>query len=134
VNRSDGLNGTLMPVSAPKLNPKANQGAINANLRALDRSGAACRKWVRTGFKVKSFTGVLWDTGAWSASKRASTVDLSGDAKSETSAPSVAAAGKRNGVDSSAVASEKSNSGDAATPLPVAVEIDVVSSPAVVVA
>jgi hypothetical protein len=133
VDCSDGLNGTLMPVSAPKLNPKANQGAINANLRALDRTGAACRKWVRSGFKVKSFTGVLWDTGAWSASKRASTVDLSGDAKSETSAPSVAA-GKQNGVDSSAVASEKSISGDAGTPLPVAAEIDVASSPAVVVA
>jgi hypothetical protein len=123
-----------MPVSAPKLNPKANQGAINANLRALDRSGAACRKWVHTGFKVKSFTGVLWDTGAWSATKRASTVDLSGDAKSDTSAPSVAAAGKQNGVDSSAVASEKSNSGDAGTPLALAVDLELASSPAVVAA
>jgi hypothetical protein len=123
-----------MPVSAPKLNPKANQGAINANLRALDRSGAACRKWVRTGFKVKSFTGVLWDTGAWSSSKRASTVDLSGDAKSETSAPSVAPAGKLNGVDSSAIASEKSNSGDAGTPLPITIDIEVASSPAIVAA
>ncbi len=120
-------------MSAPKLNPKANQGAINANLRALDRSGAACRKWVRMGFKVKSFTGVLWDTGAWSAGKRASTVDLSGDAKSETSAPSVAPI-KQNNVDSSAVASDKSNSGDAGTPMAATVEMEAASSPAVAAA
>jgi hypothetical protein len=50
-----------------KLGPKANQGAINAGLRALDRSGAPCRKWARGGFKVKSFTGVTWEIPRWTA-------------------------------------------------------------------
>jgi hypothetical protein len=75
---------------------------------------------------VKSFTGVLWDSGAWSSRAM---LDLSGDAKSETSAPSVAA--KQN-PDSSAVASEKSNSGDGGTPVPAIVEA--ASSPAVAAA
>ncbi|KAI1646240.1 DUF1711-domain-containing protein [Daldinia loculata] len=50
-----------------KLGPKANQGAINAGLRALDRSGAPCRKWNRGGFRVKSFTGVIWEVPRWTA-------------------------------------------------------------------
>ncbi|KAI1778404.1 DUF1711-domain-containing protein [Hypoxylon cercidicola] len=50
-----------------KLGPKANQGAINAGLRALDRSGAPCRKWARGGFRVKSFTGVMWEIPRWTA-------------------------------------------------------------------
>ncbi|KAI0885821.1 DUF1711-domain-containing protein [Annulohypoxylon maeteangense] len=50
-----------------KLGPKANQGAINAGLRALDRSGAPCRKWNRGGFKLKSFTGVIWEIPRWTA-------------------------------------------------------------------
>jgi hypothetical protein len=50
-----------------KLGPKANQGAINAGLRALDRSGAPCRKWTKGGFKLKSFTGVLWEIPRWTA-------------------------------------------------------------------
>ncbi|KAI1453530.1 DUF1711-domain-containing protein [Annulohypoxylon moriforme] len=50
-----------------KLGPKANQGAINAGLRALDRSGTPCRKWNRGGFKLKSFTGVIWEIPRWTA-------------------------------------------------------------------
>ncbi|KAI1204310.1 DUF1711-domain-containing protein [Annulohypoxylon truncatum] len=50
-----------------KLGPKANQGAINAGLRALDRSGTPCRKWNRGGFKLKSFTGVVWEIPRWTA-------------------------------------------------------------------
>ncbi|KAI0394660.1 INO80 complex, subunit Ies4 [Xylariaceae sp. FL0594] len=50
-----------------KLGPKANQGAINAGLRALDRSGTPCRKWTKGGFKLKSFTGVLWEIPRWTA-------------------------------------------------------------------
>ncbi|KAI0185703.1 INO80 complex, subunit Ies4 [Xylaria flabelliformis] len=50
-----------------KLGPKANQGAINAGLRALDRSGAPCRKWTKGGFRLKSFTGVLWEIPRWTA-------------------------------------------------------------------
>lgn len=55
------------PAGAHKLGPKANQGAINAGLRALDRSGAPCRKWNRGGFRLKSFTGVVWEISRWTA-------------------------------------------------------------------
>ncbi|KAK8069574.1 hypothetical protein PG994_006190 [Apiospora phragmitis] len=50
-----------------KLGPKANQGAINAGLRALDRSGKPCRRWAKGGFRLKSFTGVLWEVPRWTA-------------------------------------------------------------------
>ncbi|KAI1176617.1 INO80 complex, subunit Ies4 [Nemania sp. FL0916] len=50
-----------------KLGPKANQGAINAGLRALDRSGTPCRKWAKGGFRLKSFTGVVWEIPRWTA-------------------------------------------------------------------
>ncbi|KAL9134217.1 MAG: hypothetical protein Q9175_004603 [Cornicularia normoerica] len=50
-----------------KLGPKANQGAINAGLRALDRTGKPCRKWEKTGFRVKSFTGRTWEIPSWKA-------------------------------------------------------------------
>ncbi|KAL2873173.1 hypothetical protein SGCOL_011684 [Colletotrichum sp. CLE4] len=50
-----------------KLGPKANQGAINAGLRALDRSGKPCRKWARGGFVLKSFTGIVWEVPRWTA-------------------------------------------------------------------
>ncbi|KAL7939811.1 DUF1711 domain-containing protein [Trichoderma chlorosporum] len=56
--------------SAHKLGPKANQGAINAGLRALDRSGKPCRKWAKGGFKLKSFTGVSWEIPRWTAPPR----------------------------------------------------------------
>lgn len=65
--------GTIDPSGRPggsayhKLGPKANQGAINAGLRALDRSGAPCRKWTKGGFKLKSFTGILWEIPRWTA-------------------------------------------------------------------
>ncbi|KAK1829061.1 DUF1711-domain-containing protein [Podospora conica] len=54
-------------LSAHKLGPKANQGAINAGLRALDRSGKPCRKWAKGSFTLKSFTGVIWDIPRWTA-------------------------------------------------------------------
>lgn len=53
--------------AAHKLGPKANQGAINAGLRALDRSGKPCRKWAKGGFTLKSFTGVVWEIPRWTA-------------------------------------------------------------------
>ncbi|KAI1005409.1 hypothetical protein K3495_g2803 [Podosphaera aphanis] len=53
--------------SAVKLGPKANQGAINAGLRALDRSGKPCRKWAKGSFKLKSFTGITWEIPRWKA-------------------------------------------------------------------
>lgn len=55
-----------------KLGPKANQGAINAGLRALDRSGKPCRKWAMGGFSLKSFTGVVWEVSRWKAPPKVS--------------------------------------------------------------
>lgn len=61
--------GTVVTTNTggPKLGPKANQGAINAGLRALDRSGKPCRKWSRGKFEIKSFTGAAWGIGRWTA-------------------------------------------------------------------
>ena len=75
--RSDGpIDENNRPWTTPagpvahKLGPKANQGAINACLRALDRRGPPCRKWSRKPFAVKSFTGVMWELPTWGAPKR----------------------------------------------------------------
>ena len=51
--------------AAHKLGPKSNQGVINEKLRALDRTKKACRKWGRTGFQIKSFTGRVWQAPSW---------------------------------------------------------------------
>lgn len=69
---SNSEDGTGEPVSnraggGHKLGPKANQGAINAGLRALDRSGKPCRKWARGSFQLKSFTGTMWEIARWTA-------------------------------------------------------------------
>ncbi|KAI5807632.1 INO80 complex subunit Ies4-domain-containing protein [Peziza echinospora] len=48
-----------------KLGPKANQGAINAQLRALDRTGKPCKRWAKAGFQLKSFTGFQWSIPTW---------------------------------------------------------------------
>jgi hypothetical protein len=50
-----------------KPGPKANTGAINDKLRALDRSGKPCKKWAKAGFTLKSFTGVQWTVPTWAA-------------------------------------------------------------------
>lgn len=60
--------GTIEPrAAAHRLGPKANQGAINAGLRALDRSGKPCRKWTKGNFQLKTFTGVQWQINRWTA-------------------------------------------------------------------
>ncbi|MCJ1398390.1 hypothetical protein MMC11_001588 [Xylographa trunciseda] len=61
---------TPAPLAGHKLGPKANQGAINAGLRALDRTGKPCRKWEKKGFSVKSFTGVAWQLPSWRAPQK----------------------------------------------------------------
>lgn len=93
------------PINTHKLGPKANTGAINAGLRALDRTGKPCRKWVRKGFQCKSFTGFQWDAGSWAAPARSSST-FSGDVKSDSSTTEDVKAN----MDSSAV-SERSGSG-----------------------
>ncbi|KAI8966621.1 DUF1711-domain-containing protein [Daldinia sp. FL1419] len=87
-----------------KLGPKANQGAINAGLRALDRSGAPCRKWNRGGFRVKSFTGVVWEIPRWTAPPKPKPQPTS-----EDPAASAESSNKEN-KDGSQLKSENSNS------------------------
>ena len=71
-----------------KLGPKANQGAINACLRALDRGGAPCRKWNRKPFVVKSFTGIVWELPTWATPPRPRKEDGgSSDEKKEGETP-----------------------------------------------
>ncbi|KAG9232301.1 INO80 complex, subunit Ies4 [Amylocarpus encephaloides] len=97
--------------TAHKLGPKANQGAINAGLRALDRSGKPCRKWQKGGFTLKSFTGIVWEIPRWKAPPR---VKVEGTQDGSTSGDSQ----KEN--KGSQIESEKSNS---------AVDIVMASSP-----
>ena len=92
------------PAPAHRLGPKANTGAINAGLRALDRSGKPCRKWERKGLQIKSFTGMTWGLPTWTAPTRSS--GFPGDVKSDTTGSSDL---KPNG--SSAMPSDRSNSG-----------------------
>jgi hypothetical protein len=84
--------GTTGRPSAHKLGPKANQGAINAGLRALDRSGKPCRRWAKGGFKLKSFTGVVWEIPRWTAPPR--TVPES--SAEDSAAPSAEGSNKEN--------------------------------------
>ncbi|KAI9893897.1 MAG: hypothetical protein M1814_005450 [Vezdaea aestivalis] len=67
-----------VPGAAHKLGPKANQGAINAGLRALDRSGNPCKRWEKKGFQVKSFTGIVWQVPTWRTPKPALDSSISG--------------------------------------------------------
>ncbi|KAK3049318.1 hypothetical protein LTR09_009496 [Extremus antarcticus] len=104
IDRATGLPTTAAPIPAHKLGPKANTGAINAGLRALDRTGKPCRRWERKGIQLKSFTGMMWGMPSWKAPTRDS--NFSGDVKSDTTGSSDL---KPNG--SSALQSEQSNSG-----------------------
>ncbi|KAJ2970012.1 hypothetical protein NUW58_g9826 [Xylaria curta] len=102
--------GTIDPNGRPagnayhKLGPKANQGAINAGLRALDRSGAPCRKWAKGGFKLKSFTGVIWEIPRWTAPPKSKP-----EAPAEESTASADSSNKEN-KDGSQMKSENSAS------------------------
>lgn len=101
------------PTPLSKLGPKANQGAINAGLRALDRTGKfKVRRWEKKGFKLRSFTGVVWDVPSWKAPNRSSA--FAEDVKSDSTGSSDTKV-----KDESSAVSEKSGlNGDASTPLP----------------
>lgn len=107
-DREDGtIEGGRSGLASHKLGPKANQGAINAGLRALDRSGKPCRKWNKGGFTLKSFTGVIWEIPRWTAPPKPrpeSSVD-------ESTPVSVDDSGKENKENNSQVKSEESNNG-----------------------
>ncbi|RAL08646.1 uncharacterized protein BO97DRAFT_196461 [Aspergillus homomorphus CBS 101889] len=99
-----------------KLGPKANLGAINAGLRALDRTGAPCRKWERKPLQLKSFTGIQWALPTWRA-PRPQKPEENGEAK-EMALETGDSDSKAN-QSASGVPSEKSNGGDGdLTPLP----------------
>lgn len=66
-----------------KLGPKANTGFINANLRALDRTGTPCRRWARKGFQVKSFTGHAWELPSWTGSSSSALADGTSDSSNK---------------------------------------------------
>lgn len=101
------LEGGRGSLAAHKLGPKANQGAINAGLRALDRSGKPCRKWSRGGFKLKSFTGVVWEIPRWTAPPKPQP-----ESSGEGSTPaSVDSSNKENKEDASQLKSEASHNG-----------------------
>lgn len=116
--RSD--DGTLEPrAAAHRLGPKANQGAINAGLRALDRSGKPCRKWTKGSFQLKTFTGVHWQINRWTAPPKPKPADEStpdGENGVPTSTPASADGSsskenKENGVGNAGKSENNSTSG-----------------------
>ena len=109
-HREDGTidHSSTAPRAAPgtaahKLGPKANQGAINAGLRALDRSGKPCRKWQKGSIKLKSFTGVVWEIKRWEAPPK---IKFEGSSEGSASGDS-----SKENKDNSQIESEKSNNG-----------------------
>ncbi|KAL8950277.1 MAG: hypothetical protein Q9222_003681 [Ikaeria aurantiellina] len=92
-------------VPAHKLGPKANQGAINAGLRALDRTGKPCRKWEKNGFRLRTFTGVTWELPTWRAPPKSL---LSEDSPEKGSLPTSNSQSKENNS-SSQVGSDNSS-------------------------
>jgi hypothetical protein len=100
----------VAPIATHKLGPKANTGAINAGLRALDRTGKPCRRWERKGIQLKSISGVAWTVGSWAAPLKDNS-SFSGDVKSENSSSSQADNAR---LASSALPSDRSISGGAA--------------------
>jgi hypothetical protein len=49
----------------PVKKTRVGLGAINAQLRALDRSGKPCRKWTKQAIQLKSFTGFKYTLSGW---------------------------------------------------------------------
>ncbi|KAI9771166.1 MAG: hypothetical protein M1840_002517 [Geoglossum simile] len=98
----------IAPLVPHKLGPKANQGAINAGLRALDRTGKPCRKWIKKGLQIKSFTGVTWQLPTWRAPK---SIKIDGDrGTSGDSSLNVDSDGKENKCSSGVNSEGKSSS------------------------
>ncbi|KAK6340242.1 hypothetical protein TWF730_002007 [Orbilia blumenaviensis] len=118
--------GTSLPPS--RLGPKSSGGAINAGLRALDRSGAPCKKWSRAPFTLKSFTGFKFTVGAYGSAitptvveepKDAVNVTMS-DAASLVSGQSEAGTPKEDAVEpngATPMEDVRSTNGDANTPV-----------------
>ncbi|KAJ4292622.1 hypothetical protein N0V90_009285 [Kalmusia sp. IMI 367209] len=123
---NDPNNKAPFAASAPvqKLGPKANMGTINANLRALDRSGKPCRKWAKKGFQIRSFTGVVWDVPTWRAPTKSAV--FAEDVKSDTTGSSdtkvkdeSSAVSDRSGVNGDSTPVPSALNGIASSPIPV---------------
>lgn len=96
----------MAPLPSGKPNPKGKDGAINANLRALDRSGKPCRRWEKKGLQLKSYTNFTWGLHSWHT-PRPSNTGFPGDVSSDSTVSSVS----KQKQGSSAMDSEKSTSG-----------------------
>ncbi|MCJ1395768.1 hypothetical protein MMC18_008654 [Xylographa bjoerkii] len=118
---------TPAPLAGHKLGPKANQGAINAGLRALDRTGKACRKWEKKGFSVKSFTGVSWQLPSWRAPQKVA-INLKNDA-GQSSTPTSNSENQMN-QSSSNVGSENDRNGAMDVDIAASSPLPLVASPA----
>lgn len=123
INDPNSTTPFAAPAPAQKLGPKANAGAINANLRSLDRTGKfKCRKWQKTGFRIRTFTGSVVELPSWKAPQRST--GFSEDVKSDSTGSSDSKL-----KDESSAISDKSG----LTPAPLALDA-IASSPAPVVA
>jgi hypothetical protein len=98
------------PAAINKAGPKANLGAINERLRALDRSGAKCRRWEKKGFQVRSFTGVMWQVPTYQPGRKGAFAD---DVKSDSTGTSDSKL-----KDESSAISDKSGLNGDSTPVP----------------
>ncbi|KAK9325491.1 INO80 complex subunit Ies4-domain-containing protein [Lipomyces orientalis] len=109
-----GTNGASTPTAfsaqlpshhAPhaKLGPKANQGSINAQLRALDRSGRPCRRWTKIPLELRSFTGWEWSVVTWYGGPKESLAKSAIDANEKD--------GKKSNVSSDSIETKKDESG-----------------------
>lgn len=87
INDPNSTTPFAAPAPAQKLGPKANAGAINANLRSLDRTGKfKARKWQKTGFRIRTFTGSVVELPSWKAAQRVPA--FSEDVKSDSTGSS----------------------------------------------
>ncbi|KAI4689040.1 hypothetical protein J4E81_007757 [Alternaria sp. BMP 2799] len=109
------------PAAINKAGPKANLGAINERLRALDRSGAKCRRWEKKGFQVRSFTGVMWQVPTYQPGRKGAFAD---DVKSDSTGTSESKL-----KDESSAISDKSGLNGDSTPVPTPLN-GIASSPA----
>ncbi|KAF5678794.1 extracellular alpha-1,4-glucan glucosidase [Fusarium denticulatum] len=117
------------PAGGHKLGPKANQGAINAGLRALDRSGKPCRRWAKGGFQLKSFTGVAWEIPRWVAPQK-KVPESSAEDSTAASAEGSSKENKENGHESNSASNsntandvemQSAPSNHASSPVPLAI-------------
>ena len=103
-----GEHATGRGAAAHKLGPKANQGAINAGLRALDRSGKPCRRWGKGAFRLRTFTGALWEIPRWKAPQNVA-VEKAGP-EADSADVSASGSGKENKDGAQAKGDDKSDS------------------------